>query len=183
MRTLLLLTVLAAFSPCYASDSRAELIGGVDDASVAPIISALEDTDSGSTLVLVIDSPGGSVGAGLELIREMKRAQRRGVSVVCVVDGTAASMAALVLQVCDVRGVTPGSVILFHRASSGCEGNASEMKRCVATLEEWDRMLAILASAKLRISLEEYLKRVDGKDWILSPQEAVALGAADAVVK
>ncbi len=179
MGKFLLLASLLFVSPCYAAD----LVGPVSDDSVQPVIEELAAAPSNSRVHLTIDSEGGSVGAGLGLIRAMRSAQRRNVLVVCTVDGMAASMAAVVLQVCDARLMTKGSLLLFHSVSSECSGNAVSIKRCAGELQAWDRMLAILAASKMNISLDEYLRRVDGRDYVLSPYEAVDLGAADAVLR
>lgn len=179
-----LLPALLLLVSCVAGPaSAASLLGPVTDDSVAPLIEALTSAPRGGTVNILFDSPGGSVGAGMDLLEQMRAAKRRNVKIVCLVDGTAASMTAVLFQACDVRGMTKGSVLLFHTCSvSDVGGNVAELARVIQYMNEVNKMLAIVASAHMNITLAEYEARVAGKDWILSPAEAVAVGASDVVV-
>jgi ATP-dependent protease ClpP protease subunit len=69
-----------------------------------------------SELNIVIDSPGGSVLAGMQLMNRMKALQSRGTKLSCYVSGIAASMAFQILTACDKRIVLKKSSLLWHRA-------------------------------------------------------------------
>lgn len=71
---------------------------------------------SSEPINLVINSPGGSVVAGSQLIESVHIAQQRGVKVRCAVTNLAASMAFLLLTECDERYALSSSLLLFHPA-------------------------------------------------------------------
>lgn len=73
-------------------------------------------SESQDPIDLLINSPGGSVEAGLQLVEAMHIAQSRGVRVRCAVSTLAASMAFLILNECDERYALSNSLLLFHPA-------------------------------------------------------------------
>lgn len=137
----------------------------------------------GGWVQIDIDSPGGEVWAGMAFVATMRAAERRGVSTYCRVDGWAASMAAVILENCTVRVMTKRSAVLFHEpALTGGGGTEHDMQRDADALADMGHMLAIAASHRLNISLEEYKKRTHGRDWWLSAQESLAVGAVDTIL-
>lgn len=68
---------------------------------------------------IVINSPGGSVFAGIQMVEAIHIAQNRGVKVRCAVSTMAASMAFIILSECDERYAFSNSLLLFHPASVG----------------------------------------------------------------
>lgn len=127
-----------------------------------------------------IDSPGGSVRIGLAFIERMREAQANGTVIACTIDGMAASMAAVIFERCDVRMMKRDAALMFHTVSiGGAEGNQWEMERLAKMMAGLNRRLAILAAAKMKISLAEYEARVRDNDWWLGWEEAVTVGAAD----
>ncbi len=67
-------------------------------------------------ITIVINSPGGSIHAGLQLMSAIHVAQQRGTQVRCFVPVLAASMAFQILSVCDERYTLQYSLLLFHPA-------------------------------------------------------------------
>jgi ATP-dependent protease ClpP protease subunit len=162
-----------------------ELIGPVDELSVTPLIVGLIKAVQNREPVvhITIDSPGGGVYAGLRLIYAMRAAEREGVRTVCVADGYAASMAAVILESCSVRAMTKRSAILFHSVStSGCEGNADALRRCANEIDDLTKLLVIIATQKLKIPLTELQRRTADRDYWLGWEEAVEIGAVDIVI-
>lgn len=72
--------------------------------------------ESKKPINILINSPGGSVPAGLQLVEAMHVAQARGVKVRCAVTTLAASMAYIVLSQCDEKYALANSLLLFHPA-------------------------------------------------------------------
>lgn len=94
-------------------------LGPVTPKTADIVISAIEKGNKEHKPVIVaIDSFGGSVYSGWKIIKAMKMSE---VPVICIVDGNAQSMAAVILQACDVRGATPWSVIMYHKPSLSLE--------------------------------------------------------------
>lgn len=73
-------------------------------------------SDSDAPIDLLINSPGGSVEAGLQLVESIHIAQHRGVKVRCAVTTLAASMAFIILNECSERYALSNSLLLFHPA-------------------------------------------------------------------
>lgn len=86
--------------------------GALDQAAAIEKLSG-ESTDP---INLIINSPGGSVPAGLQLVEAVHIAQARGVTVRCTVTTLAASMAFILLSECDERYALANSLLLFHPA-------------------------------------------------------------------
>jgi len=131
-----------------------------------------------------IDSPGGDVDAGMAFIEEMRAAQRRGVAITCIVDGMAASMAAVITEVCDLRLIRRQSALMFHTVSISFApgGNQWEFERLVQAMKEWNKRLAIIAVGRMKITLAEYEANTHDKDWWLGYEEALEVGAVDGVI-
>lgn len=75
-----------------------------------------------SPIYIIIDSPGGSVIAGLRFIQAMDRVKARGVDIVCIVEGMAASMAMHIFGNCSTRLSFPTSLLLWHPAYIVADG-------------------------------------------------------------
>lgn len=73
-------------------------------------------SESQEPIDLLINSPGGSVEAGLQLVEAMHIAQGRGVTIRCAVTTLAASMAFVILNECSERYALSNSLLLFHPA-------------------------------------------------------------------
>lgn len=148
---------------------------------IGPKIALLQRTD---VVRFRLNSPGGSVEAGMNFVDAMRAAQRRGTKIECVVDGMAASMAAYILQACDVRLMTAQSQIMFHTVSvDEVEGgNQWHFERLAQELAAWNKRLAIFIAGRLKLSIEEYEARVYDRDYWVGFEEALKIGAVDGVL-
>jgi ATP-dependent protease ClpP protease subunit len=156
-------------------------IGEVDADSLDAAAMVL--MESPPVVNLIIDSPGGSVRVGLVFVDLMRAAQANGTHIRCVVNGMAASMGAYILQACDQRLMTKQSAVMFHTVSvSGIEGTQYDLERVTEYLETLNHRLAIFIAGRLKISLADYEARVHDRDWWLGYEEALAVGAVDAVL-
>ncbi len=157
---------------------------GIDD-TVANIIVAqllfLDAEDPERDIFLYINSPGGSVYAGLAIYDTMQHL-RAPVSTVCV--GMAASMGAILLAggAEGKRQSLPNSRIMIHQPSSGFSGTAADIDiaaREVLGIKE--RLNQILAKHSGRTA-KQVEKDVD-RDYFMSPDQAVEYGIIDRVVQ
>ncbi|MDD4995189.1 MAG: ATP-dependent Clp endopeptidase proteolytic subunit ClpP [Patescibacteria group bacterium] len=156
----------------------------VDD-NVANIIIAqllfLESQDPKKDIKLYINSPGGSVTAGLAVYDTMQLV-KPDVSTICV--GMAASMAA-VLMAAGAKGkrfVLPNSEIMIHQVMGGMEGQAADIKiRAERILRIKDRLNEILAEHTGQ-PIAKVEKDTD-RDYFMTPEESVKYGIADKVIK
>ncbi len=135
-------------------------------------------------ITLRIDSFGGSIFLGNRWIKNLEDIKKRnGIRVVCIVDGAAYSMGAVILEspLCDLRLATNRSTILFHNGSSGARGTAEDLKQAVNFLEALNLSMALSVSSRLLITIEEYKSRIAHADWVMAVPEAVQSNVIDGV--
>jgi ATP-dependent Clp protease protease subunit len=164
---------------------RIVFLGSAVDDTVANIIVAqllfLDADDPERDIYLYINSPGGSVYAGLAIYDTMQHL-RAPVSTFCV--GMAASMGAVLLAggAPGKRSALPNSRILIHQPSSGYQGTAADIEiaaREVLGIRE--RLNAILAKHTGQ-PVERVADDVD-RDYFMSPEEARTYGLIDRVLE
>ncbi len=159
------------------------LVGPVDD-NVANLVVAqllyLESDNPEKDINFYINSPGGSVTAGMAIYDTMQFI-KPAVSTICV--GQAASMGSLLLAAGEPgkRACLPHSRIMIHQPSSGFQGQASDIDihaREVLTLKA--RLNQILADHTGQ-TVEQIEKDTD-RDNFMSSDEAVDYGLVDMVL-
>jgi ATP-dependent Clp protease, protease subunit len=163
---------------------RIIMLGSPIDDDVANIVIAqmlfLESQDKTKDIKLYINSPGGSVSAGLAIYDTMQHIACD-VSTICV--GLAASMGAFLLAggAKGKRLALPNSEIMIHQILGGMEGQATDIKiRAERMLKLKDRMNKILAkhTGQTYKKIEEDTER----DNFMDPKEAQAYGLIDKVL-
>lgn len=150
------------------------LRGEVGQAGIAELMVRMNQLKD-ETVVLYINSPGGSVLAGMDLIQHMKNSDKK---IVCVAD-MAISMAFAILQGCHERIVLDGSILMQHQASmSGIEGQVENLKTSMNFNFDLIERVETLQAKRIGISTEEMKKRI-AHDWWLSGEQAVKMNVAD----
>ena len=164
---------------------RIVFLGDTVDDGVANTIIAqllfLESQDKEKDIKLYINSPGGSVTAGLAIYDTIQYI-KPDVSTICV--GLAASMAATLLAsgTKGKRFVLPNSEILIHQVMGGAEGQAIDIKiRAERILRIKDRLNDILAKHTGQ-SLDKIEKDTD-RDYFMTADEALKYGIVDKIIK
>ena len=155
----------------------------VTDVSANLIVSQLlflESEDPGKDIQMYINSPGGSVSAGMAIYDTMQFI-KCDVSTICM--GMAASMGAFLLA-----GGTPGkrlalphSTIMIHQPSGGAQGQATEIQIVADRIQYTKRMLNELLDANTHQPLEKIAADTE-RDYYMSAEEAKNYGLIDAVV-
>ena len=140
----------------------------------------LESEDPDKDISVYINSPGGSVYAGLAIYDTMQYIKCE-VQTICV--GIAMSMGALLLAggTKGKRMATPNSKILIHQVSSGFQGQATDIEiqaREVITLKR--RLEEIIAKHTGQDS-EKVSKDME-RDYFMTPEEATEYGIIDNVI-
>ncbi len=160
------------------------MVGSVED-QVANLIIAqllyLESENSDKDIHLYINSPGGSVSAGLAIYDTMQFI-RPDVSTICV--GQAASMGAMLLTggAKGKRFALPHSRMMIHQPIAGFQGQASDIDiHAKEVLEMRDRLNQILANHTGQ-SIEQMAKDTD-RDNFMSGTAAVEYGLIDTVLE
>ncbi len=157
---------------------------GVDD-HVANIVIAqllfLESQDKTKEIKLYVNSPGGSVTAGLAIYDTMQYI-KPDVSTICI--GMAASMGAVLLAA-GARGkrfALPNAEIMIHQVMGGAEGQATDIKiRAERILKIRDSLNEILAkhTGQSHAKIEQDTDR----DYFMNPQEALQYGLIDKIIE
>lgn len=141
----------------------------------------LEADDPKKDIFLYINSPGGSVTAGLSIIDTMHHIKPP-VATVCV--GMAASMGSLILSqgAKGKRFVLPNAEVMIHQPSGGAYGQASDIditaKHILKTRDKLNKMLSKASGQKLA-KVEQDVDR----DFFMDAEEALAYGIVDAIYK
>jgi ATP-dependent Clp protease protease subunit len=164
---------------------RIIFLGGPINDTIANIVIAqllfLEHEDPKKEIKLYINSPGGSVTAGMAIYDTMQYI-KPDVSTICI--GIAASMGAFLLAAGQngKRFALPNSDILLHQVMGGAEGQAVEIEIAAKQIVRTKQRLNQLLSKHTKQSLLKIEKDTD-RDFWLSAEEAKAYGVIDEIIK
>lgn len=156
----------------------------VNDVTASLIVAQLLFLDSEDTekdIHFYINSPGGSVSAGLAIYDTMQHV-RADVSTVCV--GMAASMGAFLLSggAKGKRFILPNAEVMIHQPMGGAQGQATDIKitadHILRTRERLNRILSENTGKPLDVIAAD----TERDNW-LSAEEAVAYGLVDKVIE
>jgi ATP-dependent Clp protease protease subunit len=164
---------------------RIVFIGTAIDDHVANLVVAqmlfLQMEDPKRDINLYINSPGGSVTAGLAIYDTMQYVTCD-VATYCV--GVAASMGAILLTAGTKgkRYALPNSDIMIHQVSGGAQGTASDIERTVEYMFKLKkRLISILAHHTGKT--DEQIQVDSDRDYWITAQQAKDYGLVDEVVK
>jgi ATP-dependent Clp protease protease subunit len=165
-------------------NERIIFLGGPIDDHTANLIIAqllyLDNADSKKDIHLYINSPGGSVTAGLAIIDTMNFI-KSDVSTICV--GIAASMGALILSSGKKgkRFSLANSEVMIHQVMGGTEGQASDIainaKHILRTKDTLNKILAQNTSKKI-----DQVEKDSDRDYWMTSDEAKKYGIVDDII-
>ena len=141
----------------------------------------LEQEDNKKDITLYVNSPGGSVSAGMAIIDTMNFIKPK-VSTVCI--GLAASMGAMILSQGEKgkRYTLPNSRVMIHQPLTGVEGQASDIvitaEQIVKTKERLRDML-IKSTGQKKEKIEQDMDR----DYWMDSKEAKKYGIVDGIIE
>ena len=140
----------------------------------------LEAENPKKEIAFYINSPGGSVSAGLAMYDTMKFI-RPAVSTMCI--GMAASMGSLLLTAGEkgMRYSLPNSRIMVHQPSGGFQGQASDIERHAQDIIKLKRRLNEIYVKHTGRDLETIEKTLD-RDHFMTSDEALEFGLIDKVI-
>ncbi|MGC5325260.1 ATP-dependent Clp endopeptidase proteolytic subunit ClpP [Brevibacillus sp. SYSU BS000544] len=164
---------------------RIIFIGSAIDDHVANLAVAqllfLASEDPDKDIHLYINSPGGSVTAGLAIMDTMQFI-KPDVSTICI--GMAASMGAMLL-VAGAKGkryALPNSEVMIHQPHGGSRGQASDIKIQAEQILKYRALLNGIIAERSGQPLEK-VERDSDRDYFLSAFEAKEYGLIDAVIE
>lgn len=156
----------------------------VNDATASTIVAQLlylESQDPDKDIKFYINSPGGSVTAGMAIYDTMQYV-KPDVSTICV--GLAASMGAFLLSSGEKgkRFVLPNAEVMIHQPSGGSQGQATDIQiqaeHIIKTKEKLNRIIAENTGQPL----EKVITDTD-RDYFMNAQEAKDYGLVDSIIQ
>ena len=159
------------------------LSGEINDACSSSIIAQLLylDSISNEDISLYINSPGGSVSAGMAIYDTMNFI-KSDVATICV--GMAASMGAFLLSSGQKgkRSALPSSEIMIHQPLGGAEGQATEIKIVAEHIIKLKKKLNTILAKNTKKSLK-IIENDTERDHYLDAEEALEYGLIDKIIK
>lgn len=160
------------------------LSGEVDDDMASLAVSQLlylESLDPNKDIQIYINSPGGSVTAGMAIYDTMQHV-KCDVSTICV--GLAASMGAFLLAggTSGKRFSLPNAEIMIHQPSGGAKGQATDIQIAAQNIQRTKNKLNELLAANTGRTLEEVTYDTD-RDNFMSAEEALEYGLIDQIIQ
>lgn len=171
------------FSAQYSlSRNTINIFGPIDDHMAELIIAQLQylDDKGAEEIILQINSPGGSVSAGLAIYDTMNFIKAR---IITVGLGMAASMGAFLLSAGSkgYRRATENCEILIHQPLGGASGQASDIILAAKHIERMRKRLNQILSDNTGRSMKTIQKDTD-RDNVMTSYEALEYGLIDMVI-
>ena len=157
--------------------------GEIDDATANTVVAELiylEAKNPDKDICVYINSPGGSVTAGMAIYDTMKYV-KCDVSTICI--GLAASMGAFLLAAGTKgkRFCLPNSEVMIHQPLGGAQGQASDIEITANHIIKTKKKMIEMLSKNTGQPIDKVSKDVD-RDYYMTADEAVAYGLVDKVI-
>ena len=191
MKKLMVLVMMLLMIP-LASCQEANLItltpkntvnlrGAIDASSVQVVMDNIIKlrANSSETIYLVINSPGGEIGAGNDLITFLEG--QKNIKTITIF---AASMAAAVVEINEgERLMTNNGILMFHRAAGGVEGQFDgELESRLEFFKKILENLEVKQAMRMKMSIQDFKNKLINEYWIPG-FEALRKNAADKIIK
>lgn len=153
--------------------------------SADSILKDINDLGDIKQLNVFINSPGGSVFEGISIKNMLERQKLKGCFINVVIDGLAASIASVIAMAGDKISMPENALMMVHRASCGCFGNADEMRKQIEVLDKIDIVLTntyVNRSGGL-LSKEDVQAMFNSGDTWLTAEEAKNYGLCDEITE
>ena len=155
----------------------------VEDQSANLIVAQLlflEAEDPDADIRLYVNSPGGSVYAGLAIYDAMQYV-KPDVQTTCI--GMAMSRGALILAggAPGKRFALPNAKVMIHQGSGGFRGTPADIQIAAREILEQTRKMAELIAVHSGQDVEQVMQDID-RDRFMTPQEAIEYGLVDAIM-
>lgn len=126
-----------------------------------------------------INSLGGEVFTGIAIFNAFRNSKA---DITIYIDGIAASMASVIALCGKPVHMSKYARLMLHSVSGGVYGNKTEIRECLAEIEDMEDILCDMYAAKINKSKDEIKEAYfDGKDHWIKAQEALDLGFIDGI--
>ena len=147
-----------------------------DEATPSQLREELKSITS-KNITVILNSGGGDVWAGLAMYNALRELDAE---VTVRVDGLAASIASVIAMAGDKIIMSPGSMMMIHKASAWAGGDSEDLKKIIEMLETVEESIVPIYADRSGLSREEVQEMMDAETW-MSAEEAVDKGFADQV--
>jgi ATP-dependent protease ClpP protease subunit len=136
------------------------LRGSVDEESVSNIIYEINKVYNKSSIYLFLDTPGGEVTYGLQLINEIKKN-----NISCIAQ-KAYSMGFAILQACKRRYILPHSSVMQHQISFGIGGELGKIKAHTLLVDQYNSFLIEMQSKRIHMHPQTFVNKINNEWWL-----------------
>ena len=153
--------------------------------SAESILKDINSLGSIKTLNVFINSPGGSVFEGISIKNMLERQKLKGCFINVVIDGLAASIASVIAMAGDKITMPENALMMIHRASCGCIGNADDFAKQIEVLNKIDLVLTntYVTRSNGLLTEEDVTNMFNSGDTWLTAQEAKDFGLCDEITE
>ena len=173
--------VMVDFFTAEVTQNRTiHIIGEINDDTASYICSEIRylSRNSKEPLTLILNSPGGSISAGI-----YDTLNASGCEVTTVVEGMAASMAAFLATCAATKGrrfCQPNAEIMVHQPLGGVQGQASDISIAADHINSTKRKMTKIFADSVNLE-ESKIKALTDRDTWLSAEDALKMGFVDHV--
>lgn len=169
------------YSDEFSLNRRIYLTGLIEDSTAADICAQINHlaTQGKDDIYLIIQSPGGSVTAGMAILDTMNGCK---CDICTIVNGSAASMGA-VLASSGTKGkrlIGRNAEMMLHQPLGGAQGQASDIERTAAHILKTKKKLHTILAENTGVPYEQICIDCD-RDYYLDSQEAINYGLVDRI--
>ena len=175
--------VMVDFFTAEVTQNRTiRIIGEINDDTASYICSEIRylSKNSKEPLTLILNSPGGSISAGMAIYDTLNAS---GCEVTTVVEGMAASMAAFLATCAATKGrrfCQPNAEIMVHQPLGGVQGQASDISIVADHINSTKRKMTKIFADSVNLE-ESKIKALTDRDTWLSAEDALKMGFVDHV--
>lgn len=159
-------------------DNTLSIFGTIDRSVNASVKHCLGDVDPGSSLLVKIDSEGGSVFDGLSIYSAL---QAYGGEKECVIESAAMSIASYIAMAFDRVKITSNGYLMIHNPSMRAEGDDEQLSKDAGLLAKLKASMIDAYSSKTKIAPTAIEKMMRDETY-LNAEEALAAGFVDEIV-
>ena len=162
----------------FKKDNFVSLRETINQDSSSRLLSKLNSIENKHNIIyLYINSPGGDVMAGLEIINYIKGLQNREKQIICIAHN-AISMAFVVFQYCSARYILYSSTLMQHQMALGVKGKLYDINSRMSYLNSLEIKINQDQATRLQLSLADFTRLIQN-DWWLYSEDILVNNAAD----
>lgn len=158
--------------------------GPITSDSISNVLSMLIDKVSSlddSNIYIYINSPGGSVDAGMQLVTYIESLKEQEIVVNCIAEN-AMSMGFVIFQYCDNRYITQYATLMQHQMSLiNIKGKIKEINSYIEYINSMEDKINQYQATRIGLSFDEFNKKINN-DWWLYSTNIIEQKVADKII-